>query len=69
MTKEDYLLLKAHLEQKRIIVGFNVDDYGNTTVTTGIPKQYNENQLAFKDKKTVSYENHITNKLQKIKTR
>ena len=65
MTEKDYLLLlKKQIQSKRIVCGFNEDAYGRAVVTTGIPKQYNEEVITYENQKTVSYESYMNGQFQ-----
>ena len=71
MTEKDYLLLlKKQAQKKRVVCGFNQNDYGQTIVTTGIPKQYKEGQTTYINQKTMSYEAYAMSQiLKKVRKR
>lgn len=68
MTEKDYLLLlkkQAYkVEKSRVVCGFNEDAYGRAVVTTGVLKEYNENQKAYANQKTMSYEGYTLKQFQ-----
>ena len=42
MSEKQYLLLlKKHLQNKRVICGYNQNAFGETVITTGSPRKYN----------------------------
>ena len=66
MTEKDYLqLLKKQIQPKRVVCGFNQNIYGEAVITTGIPRQYNEGQITYVKKKTMSYNDYMSRKIQK----
>lgn len=68
MTEKDYLLLlkkQAYkVEKSRVVCDFNEDAYGRAVVTTGVLKEYNENQKAYANQKTMSYEDYTLKQFQ-----
>lgn len=60
MTEKDYLLLlKRHVQLKRVVCGFNEDAYGKAIVTTGVPKEYKEGVTTYINRKTMCDEDYI----------
>lgn len=68
MTEKDYLLLLKkqayQAEKSRVVCGFNEDAYGRAVVTTGVLKEYNENQKTCVNQKAMSYEDYTLKQFQ-----
>ena len=43
--KKYLLLLKKQLQNKRVICGYNQNDFGQTVITTGSPRKYNDDKI------------------------
>lgn len=66
MTEKDYLLLiKKHIQSKRVICGFNEDSYHRAIVVTGVPKEYNDGHVTYVNKRAESYENYVDSNIQR----
>lgn len=64
MIKDKYVRLLAQIENsRRVICGFNQDRYGESIVTTGVPREYNESQVTHVRKKKMTYNNYIMSEL------
>lgn len=60
MTEKDYLLLlRRHVQLKRVVCGFNEDAYGKAIVTTGVPKEYKEGVTTYINQKAMCDEDYI----------
>ena len=68
MTEKEYLLLLKEqayqVDKSRVVCGFNEDAYGRAVVTTGVLKEYNENQKTCVNQKTMSYEDYTLKQFQ-----
>ena len=57
MSEKKYLLLlKKQLQNKRVICGYNQNDFGQTVITTGSPRKYNDDnakQLTIEQQKVI----------------
>ena len=70
MTEKEYLLsLKKQLQNRRAICGYNQNAFGETIITTGSPRKYNDDKITFVDKKTMSEHDYISKRLQSGKIR
>ena len=48
MTEKEYLLsLKKQLQNRRAICGYNQNAFGETIITTGSPRRYNDDKITF----------------------
>ena len=70
MQKENYLDLSKYSKdivrepERRVVIGFNQNVYGEAVVTTGVPVQYNQDGVTYVKTKTMSYERHMFNRMQ-----
>ncbi len=63
MIKDKYVKLLEQMENsRRVICGFNNNQYGEAVVTTGVPRKYNEDQATHVRKKKMTYDGYITSK-------
>ena len=65
---EDYLrkIRRVSKEpEKRVVIGFNQNQFGETVVTTGVPVQYKLDEVSYVKKKTLPYEQHMFNEQQR----
>ena len=70
MTGKEYLLsLKKQLQNKRVICGYNQNAFGETVITTGSPRKYNNDKITYVDQKTMSEYDYISKQLQYGKIR
>ena len=52
MSEKEYLLLlKKQLQNKRAICGYNQNDFGQTVITTGLPRKYNDDKITYVNQK------------------
>lgn len=51
--------------KKRVVIGFNENQYGEAVVTTGVPVQTQPDKVTYVKKKTLSYEQYIQQQLAK----
>ena len=52
MSEKQYLLLlKKQLQNKRVICGYNQNDFGESIITTGSPRKYNDDKIDYVNKK------------------
>ena len=73
MSEKKYLLLlKKQLQNKRVICGYNQNDFGQTVITTGSPRKYNDDKITnvkfTKLKKEIefNYENNLKVYIKKL---
>lgn len=68
MTQKQYLLLlKKQLQSKKVICGYNQDNLGQTIITIGSPRKYNDDKVTYVDKKIVSEFDYIKEKMKSAK--
>ena len=54
MSEKQYLLLlKKQLQNKRVICGYNQNDFGESIITTGSPRKYNDDKIDYVNKKSI----------------
>ena len=70
MSEKQYLLLlKKQLQNKRVICGYNQNDFGESIITTGSPRKYNDDKIDYVNKKTISEYDYISRQMQFTKRR
>ncbi len=69
MSEKQYLLLKKQLQNKRVICGYNQNDFGESIITTGSPRKYNDDKIDYVNKKTISEYDYISRQMQFAKRR
>ena len=70
MSEKQYLLLlKKQLQNKRVICGYNQNDFGESIITTGYPRKYNDDKIDYVNKKTISEYDYISRQMQFAKRR
>ena len=48
MSEKKYLLLlKKQLQNKRVICGYNQNDFGQIVIKTGSPRKYNDDKITY----------------------
>lgn len=52
--------------EKRVVIGFNENQFGEAVVTTAIPVQTQPNKVSYVKKKTMSYNDYMFNEQQKM---
>lgn len=59
----DKLLRQVSKEQeKRVVIGFNQNAYGDTIITTGVPTELNTDSVTYVKKKNLSYDDYLKGK-------
>ena len=70
MSEKQYLLLlKKQLQNKRVICGYNQNDFGESIITTGSPRKYNDDKIDYVNKKKISEYDYISRQMQFAKRR
>lgn len=70
MSEKKYLLLlKKQLQNKRVICGYNQNDFGQTVITTGSPRKYNDDKIIYVNQKSMSEYDYISKQMQFAKRR
>ena len=70
MSEKKYLLLlKKQLQNKRIICGYNQNDFGQTVITTGSPRKYNDDKITYVNQKSMSEYDYISKQMKFAKRR
>lgn len=67
--KQCLLLLKKQLQNKRVICGYNQNDFGQTVITTWPPRKYNYDKITYVNPKSMSEYDYISNQMQSAKRR
>ena len=69
MSEKQYLLLlKKQLQNKRVICGYNQNDFGQPVITTGSPRKYND-KITYVNQKSMSEYDYISKQMQSAKRR
>ena len=70
MSEKQYLLLlKKQLQNKRVICGYNQNDFGESIITTGSPRKYKDDKIDYVNKKKISEYDYISRQMQFAKRR
>lgn len=70
MSEKQYLLLlKKQLQNKRVICGYNQNDFGESIITTSSPRKYNDDKIDYVNKKSISEYDYISRQMQFAKRR
>lgn len=70
ITRKKYLLLlKKQLQNKRVICGYNQNGFGQTVITTGSPRKYNDDKITYVNQKSMSEYDYISKQMQSAKRR
>ena len=70
MSEKQYLLLlKKHLQNKRVICGYNQNALGQTVIITGSPRKYNDDKTTYVNQKSMSEYDYISKQMQSAKRR
>ena len=70
MSEKQYLLLlKKQLQNKRVICGYNQNDFGQIVIKTGSPRKYNDDKIDYVNKKSISEYDYISRQMQFAKRR
>ena len=69
VRKKYLLLLKKQLQNKRVICGYNQNDFGQTVITTGSPRKYNDDKITYVNQKSMSEYDYISKQMQSAKRR
>lgn len=70
MSEKQYLLLlKNQLQNKRVICGYNQNDFGQTFIKTGSPRKYNDDKITFVKQKSMSEYDYISKQMQSARQR
>ena len=70
MSEKQYLLLlKKQLQNKRVICGYNQNDFGESIITTGSPRKYKDDKIDYVNKKSISEYDYISRQMQFAKRR
>ena len=48
--------------ERRVIIGFNKNEYGKAVVSTGVPVMYKPDEVSYVKKRTMSYEKYMIDK-------
>ena len=57
------------LQNKRVICGYNQNDFGQTVITTGSPRKYNDDKITYVNQKSMSEYDYISKQMQSAKRR
>lgn len=55
--------------ERRIVIGFNENNMGESVVTTGVPVMYQPDKVSYVKKRTMSYEKYMIDKMRNPKRR
>lgn len=69
VRKKYLLLLKKQLQNKRVICGYNQNDFGQTVIMTGSPRKYNDDKITYVNQKSMSEYDYISKQMQSAKRR
>lgn len=53
----------SHEPEKRVVIGFNENQFGEAVVTTAVPVQTQPDKVSYVKKKTLSYEKYMQRQL------
>ena len=48
--------------EKRVVIGFNQNTYGEAIITTGVSAELNTDKVTYVKKKTLSYDDYLKGK-------
>lgn len=70
MSEKQYLLLlKKQLQNKRVICGYNQNDFGQIVIKTGSPRKYNDDKITYVKQKSMSEYDYISKQMQSARKR
>ena len=55
--------------ERRIVIGFNENNMGESVVTTGVPVMYQPDKVSYVKRRTMSYEKYMIDKMRNPKRR
>ena len=55
--------------ERRVIIGFNENEYGEAVITTGVHVMYNPDEVSYVKKRTMSYEKYMIDKMKNPRRR
>lgn len=64
LEKQYLLLLKKQLQNKRVICGYNQNDFGQIVIKTGSPRKYNDDKITYVKQKSMSEYDYISKQMQ-----
>lgn len=60
---DEYLRKIIREPKKRVVIGFNENQFGEAVVTTAVPVQTQPDKVSYIKKKTLSYEKYMQQQL------
>lgn len=60
---DEYLRKIIREPKKRVVIGFNENQFGEAVVTTAVPVQTQPDKVSYVKKKTLSYEKYMQQQL------
>ena len=70
MSEKQYLLLlKKQLQNKRVICGYDQNDFGQIVIKTGSPRKYNDDKITYVKQKSMSEYDYISKQMQSARKR
>lgn len=70
MSEKQYLLLlKKQLQNKRVICGYNQNDFGQIVIKTGSSRKYNDDKITYVKQKSMSEYDYISKQMQSARKR